>query len=522
MNKIKCCKKLFRKCHKSIHNYLHKRKVRRNPTFFEALIPIFALIIFLGVAIIKYDASPHIPLILSAIVAGLLGMRLGHTWASLKEGIIRSIKSSLYAVLILMIVGTLIGTWMLAGIVPIMIYYGLQLLHPSFFLLATAVICCVVSIATGSSWTTAGTVGIALIGIGSGLGIPLPIVVGAIISGAYFGDKMSPLSDTTNLAPAMAGSRLFVHIKHMIYTTGPSLIIALILYTIIGLQYNGDHVDSTSIKQILNLLSTNFNLNPILFIVPIIVIVMVIMKVPAIPALLFGSLLGGVFAFFVQGASLDVIIQTAQYGYVSETGFSLVDSLLSRGGMDSMMWTIGLILCALSMAGVLEKINVLSVIANKILEYAKSSGSLILITLCSCIFTNLVTGDQYLAIVVPGKMYKKAYEIKGLHPKNLSRALEDSGTLVSPLIPWSSGGAYMWSTLGVSPALYFPYAFLNLLNPVISAIYGFTGFTIEKIQKKDTTEEDKKKSKNDEPKPPVQRLNEHIREIEMPFNRHNK
>ncbi|KXZ40792.1 Na+:H+ antiporter, NhaC family [Alkalithermobacter thermoalcaliphilus JW-YL-7 = DSM 7308] len=460
-------------------------KPKRKATLTEAIIPILALIIFLSVAVFKYDASPHIPIIGGIIIAGLMAtLRLGYSWNELEEGIFKTINMAMQSILILMVVGTIIGTWILSGVVPTMIFYGLQILSPGIFLVATTLICSIVSLSTGSSWTTAGTVGIALLGVGQGLGIPLPIVAGAIISGAYFGDKMSPLSDTTNLAPAMSGASLFEHIRHMIYSTGPSLLISLILYGIVGAKYAGKSLDSNSINEILTALSSNFYISPIMLIPPILVIIIVILKVPALPGLIVGTVAGGLFAFLFQGSSLGEIIDAAHYGFVADTGIQTVDDLLSQGGLDNMMWTVSLILCALTLGGILEKTGMLEVIAESILKLARGTGSLVLVTVFSCIFVNLVTGEQYLAIVIPGRMYKDAYAKKGLHPKNLSRALEDSGTLTSPLIPWNTCGAYMYATLGISPFAYLPFAFLNLINPLISIFYGFTGITMEKLPEK--------------------------------------
>jgi len=288
-----------------------------------------------------------------------------------------------------MIVGALIGTWILSGTVPAMIYWGLDILSPGIFLVATTIICSIVSLATGSSWTTAGTVGIALIGIGKGLGIPIEVVAGAIISGAYFGDKMSPLSDTTNLAPAMAGTNLFDHVKHMIYTTGPSLIIALIIYAIIGAKYAGKELDLTQIELIKNTLHNSFTtLSPILLIPPVVVILMVVFKVPAIPGLIAGTILGGLFAAIFQGSSIGQIIEAAHYGFVSETGVTAVDELLTRGGLDSMMWTVSLIVCALTFGGILEKTGMLETIAKSLLIFAKGTFGLVLTTILSCLFVN--------------------------------------------------------------------------------------------------------------------------------------
>jgi len=377
-----------------------------------------------------------------------------------------------------------VGTWIQSGVVPTMIFYGLKILSPGIFLPATVIICSIVSIATGSSWTTAATVGIALIGVGEGLGIPRNIVAGAIISGAYMGDKLSPLSDTTNLAPAMAGTDLFTHIKHMMYTTVPSFIISIILFAFLGRKYMGVALNTEMIDKILASLSENFNITPLLLVVPVIVIGAVVMKVPAIPGLFGGAILGGIAAMFFQGATIASMFSTLHYGYEGDSGLTMVDDLLNRGGLDSMMWTVSLILCAMILGGIMEKTQMLEALATKILSVANTTGSLILTTILTPIFINTVAGDQFLAIVVTGRMFKTAYEEKGLHPKNLSRSLEDSGTLTSPLIPWNTCGAYMIATLGLAPWTYVPYCFLNLINPIIAIIYGYTGFSIEKIEKK--------------------------------------
>ncbi|MGL6107270.1 Na+/H+ antiporter NhaC [Romboutsia sp.] len=460
-----------------------KQRANRKATLVEALIPIAFLIVVLAISLVKLDADPHIPLILGATVAGAVGiLRLRFAWRELEEGVLETIKMAMQAILILMVVGTLIGTWILSGTVPAMIYWGLGILSPGIFLVATALISAIVSLATGSSWTTAGTVGIALIGIGQGLGIPAPMVAGAIISGAYFGDKMSPLSDTTNLAPAMAGTTLFEHIKHMTYTTGPAFLISLVIYGFIGMKYAGQELDIAQISLIKDTLAGSFNtLSPVLLVPPVLVILMVVFKMPALPGLIIGSLLGGIFAAVFQGADLASIINAAHFGFVSETGVVAVDELLTRGGLDGMMWTVSLILCALTFGGILEKTGMLEAIANFILSLAKGTFGLVFATIASCLFVNLVTGEQYLSLVLPGRMYKDEYRKQRLHPKNLSRALEDSGTLLSPLIPWNTCGAYMAVTLGVSPLAYLPFAFLNLINPLISLLYAATGITMEKL-----------------------------------------
>lgn len=454
----------------------------RKPKVWQALIPIVVLIVSLSIAIIFYESSPHIPLIIAAVAATITALSIGFKWEYLEKGFIDTIQMSMQAIIILMIIGVLIGAWILSGTVPTMIYYGLKILSPGIFLVATCIICAIVSLATGSSWTTAGTVGIALMGVGIGLGIPTPMIAGAIISGAYFGDKMSPLSDTTNLAPAMAGSNLFDHIKHMFYTTTPSFIISLILFAILGMKYAGQELDVSKLNIIFDGLKASGAINPILLLPPVIVIILVIKKMPAIPGLLIGVATGVLLAVLVQGANYGDIVNVLNDGYVSETGIEVVDELLTRGGLQGMMYTVSLIMCAMIFGGVMEKAGFLNVIAEKLLKLAVNTGSLVLITIISCIVINVLAGDQYLSIVISGRMYKDEYAKRGLAPKNLSRALEDSGTLTSPFIPWNTCGAFMSTTLGVSCFLYAPFCFLNYINPIISIVYGYTGFSMEKLE----------------------------------------
>ncbi len=461
----------------------YNMKQKKQVTIGLALIPVIFLVSLLIVSLKFFEADPHIPLFISAMFAAVYAMQvLNFSWKEIEEGIVDTIKMSMGAIIILMVIGMVIGTWIQAGVVPAMIYYGLKVLSPAIFLVATLLICSIVSLATGSSWTTAGTVGIALMGVGMGLGIPAPMVGGAIISGGYFGDKMSPLSDTTNLAPAMAGADLFDHIRHMLYTTGPSYIVSLVLFGILGMQYAGGNLDQGSIDAMLTGLSSNFNITPILLLLPLIVIGIVVMKTPAIPGLFGGALLGGVFGMVFQGATLGDVVGALHYGFSIETGMEALDSLLNRGGMDSMMWTISLILCAMIFGGVMEKTGMLQAIAKGILKIAKSTGSLVVATVITAILMNMGAGDQYLAIVIPGRMFKDAYDERGLAPKNLSRVLEDSATLTSPLIPWNTCGAFMIGTLGLAPWTYVPFCFLNLLNPIVSIFYGYTGITMHKVE----------------------------------------
>ena len=464
-------------------------KEKRNATLGEAIICILFLVFTLFISLIKLNLSAHIPLVLGSIFASSIAIiRLGFTWKELEEGILDTINNTMQAILILLIVGMLIGTWIISGIVPSMIYWGLNILSPGIFLVATTVICSIVSISTGSSWTTAGTIGIALLGIGSALGIPKEVIAGAIISGAYFGDKMSPLSDTTNLAPAMAGSNLFDHIKHMLYSTVPAMAISLVIYAFLGMKYAGHAIDTSQISQIQNALASSYNtLSPLLLLVPVIVIVLVILKVPAIPGLIIGTILGGLVAIFFQGASLQNVLEVAKVGYTSNSGMLFVDELLTRGGLNSMLDTVSLMLCALTLGGILEKTGMLEALARFILRFAKGTFGLVAATIFTCIGTNIAVADQYLAIVIPGSMYKEAFKKQGLDPKNLSRTLEDSATITSPLIPWNTCGAYMSATLAVNSFAFLPFAFFNILCPIVSLTLAATGIGITKLD--NTSEE---------------------------------
>ena len=468
-----------------------KQKSCPAPKLWHAWIPVLALIGFLiGNALLRdgEEWSPHIPLILAAAVASIVGLFLGNSWKEIENGIVEGISVGMKAILILCVIGVMIGTWIASGIVPIMIYYGLQILHPSIFLVAGCLICCVVSVATGSSWTTVSTVGIALIGIAEGLGVPLPMAAGAIISGSYFGDKMSPLSDSTNLAPAVAGAELFEHIRHMLFTTAPALAIALLLYGILGWRGFAGETSAESMDAILSALNTAFDLNPLLLLPPLLIGIVVVWRLPALPSLLGAALLGAVLAVGFQDVSLKEIFDVAQFGYAKTTGDIAVDELLHRGGLDSMMYTVSLILCALTFGGVMERCGFLRAIAGAILRLARSTGSLVAATVGTCVGMNIAAADQYLSIIVPGRMYREDYERKGLHTKNLSRTLEDAGTLSSPLIYWNSCGMFMKEMLTVSPLAYLPYCFLNLFTPLIAIGLAYTGWGIARIQKEKSRE----------------------------------
>lgn len=474
---------------------------KRTPTLLQAFIPIIVLITLLVLNRIIYGdntlgGSNQMTLLFSAAVAAIIAGKIGYKWEEIFEGILKSISSAMPALIILLIIGALAGTWLLSGIVPAMIYYGLEVLNPSIFLFATCIVCAVVSLATGSSWSTIATVGIALLGIGKAYGLGEGLIAGAIISGAYFGDKMSPLSDTTNLAPAMAGTDLITHIKYMMYTTIPSFSITLILFLFIGFSGAGGS-NSDDIVQLQLALQEKFNINPWLFLVPVGVIFMIIKKVPAVPALLAGAILGGVFGIIFQpniiesvaGISDDFI--TASYKAVVDamttdisvtTSNEMINELLSTGGMAGMLNTIWLIICAMSFGGAMEATGMLRKITGSIIGYIKSDGGLIASTAGSSLFFNLTASDQYLAIVVPGKMFAEEFKERKLAPEVLSRTLEDTGTVTSALIPWNTCGAYHAGVLGVATGAYLPYAFFNLISPVMTVAIGFIGWKIRKLK----------------------------------------
>ena len=473
----------------------------RSPSLVQAVIPVLFLIGMLSASVYLFgdgsSAGPNqIALFLSAGVAAAIGLANGHSWRNLEAGIVHGISLALGALLILLVVGALIGTWILAGIVPTMIDYGLSLLTPAMYYAAACVICCFVALATGSSWTTAGTVGVALIGIATVQNLHLGLAAGAIISGAYFGDKMSPLSDTTNLAPAMAGTDLFTHIRYMLWTTAPSITVALVLFAILGASMEAPR-DTNSIREIQAALADRFALGWHLLLPVFLVLVLVIRRVPALPALLIGAVVGGLFAIVFQQDAVLAYVNTPELprltallkgawmalydGYRLDSGNQALDELLSRGGMSSMLSTAWLILMAMAFGAVMERAGMLQRIAGAILGTVKGTGSLVAATLTTAVGMNIVASDQYIAIVLPGRMFRAEYQRRRLPPKLLSRSLEDAGTLTSPLVPWNTCGAFMAQTLGVATFAYAPFAFFNIVNPFVAALYGFTGVSIRQI-----------------------------------------
>lgn len=443
------------------------------------------------------DGFNQMALVAGTTVAAFIAHKKGFSWNEMLEGITKGIGSALSALIILLLIGALAGTWLLSGIVPAMIYYGLEVLNPTIFLFAACVVCAVVSLATGSSWSTVGTVGIALLGIGKALGFSEGLIAGAIISGAYFGDKMSPLSDTTNLAPAMAGTDLITHIKYMTYTTIPSIAITLIIFLVWGFFSKGG-MSAEGIDELQTAITSKFSVNPLLFLVPFGVIVLIARKVPAIPALFAGTLLGGVFAVIFQPdvvhavSNVDTTLLNASYISIIKamttdisvtTSNEMVNELLATGGMQGMLGTIWLIICAMSFGGIMEHTGMLRRITKSVIAFAHNTGSLIGTTAVTCLGFNLTAGDQYLAIVVPGRMYAEEYKERGLAPEVLSRTLEDSGTVTSALIPWNTCGAFHAGALHMATIAYAPYAFFNIISPIMTVFIGAIGYKIKETKK---------------------------------------
>jgi len=477
----------------------------------EALIPVIALIAMLAYNVFVYGDSAlggtnQFILILGGAVAAIVGFRNKVSYKAMVEEVAQNLKSTTGAILILLMVGALAGTWLVSGIIPTMIYYGLEILNPTIFLAACVIICAVISVATGSSWTTSATVGIALIGIAGALDISAGMTAGAVLSGAYFGDKLSPLSDTTNLAPAMAGTDLFTHIKYMTYTTVPTIIITLIIFIILGFTIDSSGVADVTAYQ--DTIDATFNTSPWLFLVPLAVIVMIIKKVSPLIALLSGTILAGVFALIFQqdivlmvsgmetwnftaaykGIMNAITVNTAVPPVAENAEIaSKLAGLFEGKGMESMLGTIWLIICAMVFGGVMDAIGALSRISRSLLELFDSTFGLFASTVVSCLAINLTASDQYLALVIPGKMYEKAFKEKGLAPENLSRTLEDSGTVTSVLIPWNTCGAYHSATLGVSVFDYVGYAFFSYLSPFMTLLFAAFNIKIRQLVKKEPT-----------------------------------
>ncbi|MDB4046842.1 Na+/H+ antiporter NhaC [Flavobacteriaceae bacterium] len=466
-----------------------------------SLIPVVLLVVLLAYNVFVFgddalSGSNQFILLIGGAIAAVVGFYHKVSYEKMLAEVAENLKSTTGALLILLMVGALSGTWLVSGIIPAMIYYGLQILNPTIFLAACVIICAIISIATGSSWTTSATVGIALIGIGNALGIPMGMTAGAVLSGAYFGDKMSPLSDTTNLAPAMAGGDLFTHIRYMLLTTVPTLIVTLIVFVVLG--FTMDTSGEADTASILNSIDATFNISGWLFLVPLGVILMILKKTPPLMALLIGTLLGGVFALIFQpeiiaglSGAKELNFENGYKGILNAITVSTeiatdnvaLNDLFTSKGMSGMLGTIWLIMCAMVFGGIMDGIGALSKISETLLGMAKTTFGLFASTVASCLALNVTASDQYLAIVIPGKMFSKAYKDKGLAPENLSRTLEDSGTVTSVLIPWNTCGAYHSGVLGVGVADYFVYAIFNWLSPFMTLLFAAFQIKIAQLKK---------------------------------------
>ncbi|OQX87734.1 Na+/H+ antiporter NhaC [candidate division KSB1 bacterium 4484_87] len=464
-----------------------EKRDKRQPTFFEALLPLILMALFLGIGYGVFRLRAEILLIAAAFCSGLIGLRLGYNWKDLEEGIVESIAKAMPAMLIVICVGLLIGSWIAAGTIPMLVFYGLKIISPKFFLLTASLVCSVVSLFTGTSWGTVGTMGVAFMGIAHGLGIPPGAAAGAIVAGSYFGDKISPFSDTTNLAPIAAKSNLFDHIRHMLWTTTPAWLLGLIVYFIAGYSYGSSSVESQQMNVIMETVKTNFQFNILLLLPPAIILYFAMRKKPTIPGMIIASLVATILGLIFQKTNMVEMVNAMTVGYESKTGVAVVDKLFSRGGMAGMMHVTLIAFCAFSFAGIVQKTGMLDVLLNRLLRIAKTTGSLILSVVISGIAVALMTGSSFLTILIPGELFSPAFKARGLAAKNLSRTTEDSGTVIVPLIPWSMAGVFMAGTLGVSTVSYLPWAVMCYTGFIFAIIYGYTGFAIAPKIREDET-----------------------------------
>ena len=481
-----------------------KSREPRMPKVWEALITLVLLVAVLAVGIVIYGADVHVPMFVGVCVAAIMALYLGHKWEDIEKMMMDGIYKALQSICILIIVGILIGVWINAGVVPTMIYYGLQLMHPTIFFIATLLICSITSLATGTSWGTMGTMGVALMGIGFGLGMNPGMTAGAILSGAYFGDKMSPLSDTTNLAPAMAGTDVMSHVKAMMLPTAITYVICIIFFGVLGVtQYHGGDADMSRVTEFANALNIAhggvFHINPILLLPPVIVIVAVAMKMPAIPGITLGIFAGAIvglifqpgncdpgtlFSFGMNGFSFSDDMHALLQSSLSAETYETMTTLLESGGILGMMSSVAMTIIAMMFGGIMEGTHQLEVVVNQIKKLAKSPAALVTVTEVTCVLSNMTMPEQYISIVVPGRMYAEEYRKMGLHPSVLSSALEGAGTVTSALVPWNTCGVYIENTLSITVPEYAPFAMFNWLMPVINAACAWVGVTLKDMDNK--------------------------------------
>lgn len=468
--------------------------MKKTPTLGQSLFPIVFMVLALAIGYGYFGFRTEPILVASAFVAGIIALKLGYGWKEMEGAIVEKITKAMPATLVLWSVGFLIGSWMFSGTVPMIIYYGVQIVNPKFLLVSAFMITATVSVVTGTSWGAAGTIGVAIMGIAGGLGISLPATAGAIVAGAYFGDKVSPLSDTTNLAPIAAGSELYEHIKHMFYTTIPAAIISIVVYLIVGLNSSGQTTDPETVTTMLAQLDSMYSWNILLLLPVFLIIFGSVKKWPAVPTMLSASFISIILGVVIQGFALKDGLASIVKGFnVGMTGTETeiiweVTRLINRGGVVSVTGTTVLIFCAMGFAGIISVTGMLDTVLNSILKRVRSDSGIILSTIFSCATMAFVTGSSYLSILIPGELFKNTYVKRGLHPKNLSRTLEDSGTVLVPLIPWSAAGAYMAATLGVPTIQYLPWAVLNYAGIVVAIILAITGIGVTKLGKEEKAE----------------------------------
>jgi len=461
---------------------------QKKPSLGIALLPLIVMGLLLGVGYGVYKIRPQVLLVCAAFLTGCLGFLLKFSWKDMERGIVDSIHRAMPAILIMLTVGVLIGSWMASGTIPMVIYYGLKLISPKFFLVTACLVCSITALATGTSWGAIGTVGVAFMGIAMGLNIPLGMAAGAIVAGAYFGDKMSPFSDIPNLAAVTAGANLFDHIKHMMWSAVPGWLLGLIVYFFVGLKYQAGSVESKTMTLILDTLRKNFRFNVLLLLPMLIVFYLAFTKRPTIPGMLISSLVAAALAVIFQKESLVQIAQAVNTGYPAHTGVEAVDKLLTRGGLMSMMETQLVAFTAFSFGGIMQKTGLLSVILERVMKVAGKVGSLVAVTIGSCVVTALVTGSSYLSVIIPGDLLSPVYKKKGLAAKNLSRIIDECGGIIVPLVPWSMAGVYITGALGVQVFSYLPWAIANYAAIFILGLYGFTGFTMAPKIRDDETQ----------------------------------
>ena len=462
--------------------FTEEREIKK-PTIGHALISLLGLIAVMMLGIVKFGADPHIPMFIGVIIATIVSMTLGYKWSDIEGMMIDGISKAMQSMLILAIVGMMIGAWLLSGTIPTMIYYGLKLLSPKVFLVAALLICSITSLATGTSWGTMGTMGLALIGIGAGLGMPVGPTAGAVISGAYFGDKLSPLSDTTNLAPAMAGTDVFTHVKYMLKSTLLAYAIAAVFFGVYGFMHvSSGTVDSSQAVVIMDGIKNNFNVSPVLLLPPLVVILAIALKIPAIPGITMGFITALILApLCQQGVTFSEMLDVSLNGFVCETELESLNDLLSSGGLLSMAFSILMVMIAMMFGGIMEGTRQMEVIIEAILKVVKGPAALIGATEFTAFFANAIMAEQYISILIPGRMFAPAYREKGIHPKSLSNALESAGTVTSCLIPWNTCGVFIATTLGIHTAQYAPWAVFNYTMPILCFVLAFFGVTVAKM-----------------------------------------